>query len=132
MIPINFPFPRTPKIEQFDYYASVSITNTSTQTTVVTATIPSSVRKGWITAFGHGIDDPTYFQTSVWRIMVNGNAIPYYFAIVDQLAPFNDPREIAASPFKGGDVISVVASNAGAAAKLYAARLRGFFDYGDV
>jgi hypothetical protein len=128
MIPINFAYPRSGNVEQFDYYASLSIAPGVTSD-VFRQVVSSNFKRGFITAFGHGIDDPTAFLLSVFSIRVNDVADRYYQNIQDQLAPFSEPREIAPILVRPGDVLSVRVTNNNVASKLYAARIRGFFDF---
>jgi len=129
MIPINFAYERSANVEQFDYFASLVIIPAATSD-IFRVTLPASFRRGFITALGIGIDDPTAFQTSVFSVRVNDIADRYYQNIQDQLAPFNEPREIAPILVKPTDIVSVRGINNGAANRLYAARIRGFFDFG--
>jgi len=128
MIPINFAYARSGNVEQFDYFASLSIANGVT-IDVFRQIVPASFKRGFITAFGMGIDDPSAFITTIFSIRVNDIADRYYQNIQDQLAPFSEPREIAPILIQPNDVLSVRVTNNGAVPKLYAARLRGFFDF---
>jgi hypothetical protein len=128
MIPINFSYPRSGNVESFDYYASVNIANGNSGE-IVAAQLGAAFKQGYITALGIGIDDPSAFVGSIFSVRVNGNPDRYYQSIQDQLAPFSEPREIAPILIKPNDRITVFVVNNNAASKLYAARLRGFFDF---
>ena len=127
-IPINFAFERSANVELFDYYASLSIATTATGI-IVSFRVPTQVKRGFLTVYGHGIDDPSAFVLSVFRIKVNGIADKFYQNIQDQLAPFGEPREIAPILIRPGDLIELEATNNNALTKLYAARVRGFYDF---
>jgi hypothetical protein len=127
-IPINFSYARTGNVELFDHYASLSVATTVTAS-IVTVRVPASVSRGFITLYGHGIDDPSAFVTSVFRIKVNGVPDRFYQNIQDQLAPFGEPREIAPILVRPNDLIELEVTNNGGVSKLYAARIRGFYDY---
>lgn len=127
MIPRNFPFKIYGSPELFDVYASVDIAALS-NANVITFTID---RPGtsWLTFFGHGIDVLSAFETSVWKILINGVPIRHYANIQDQLALFNDPRQIVPTRCKQNDVISVYAQNDHATDTYkYGARIWGFHD----
>lgn len=127
-IPINFPYERSGNVEAFDYYASLSINNGATSI-IRAQRVPVSIKRGFITFYGHGIDDPSNFVNSIFRIKINGVPDRYYELIQDQLAPFSEPREIAPILLRGNDLIELEATNNGTTAKLYSARIRGFYDY---
>jgi len=127
-IPINFSYARTGNVELFDHYASISIAAGIT-TSIVTVRVPASVSRGFVTLYGHGIDDPSAFLTSIFRIRVNGVPDRFYQTIQDQLAPFGEPREIAPILVRPNDIIELDATNNGAVSRLYATRIRGFYDY---
>jgi hypothetical protein len=127
-IPINFSYERSGNVELFDYYASANVANGITAS-IVNQRVPSSFKRGFITVYGHGIDDPSAFLTSIFRIRVNGVADRYYQSIQDQLAPFGEPREIAPILIRPNDLIELDVTNNGAVSRLYATRIRGFFDY---
>lgn len=129
-IPANFPYERSKRVESFDAYKSVNVPVSANPVVLCTFTAPSNIGKGYITLFGHGIDDVTAWITSVWQIRRTGAGVKDYAAIADQLAEFTDPKEVGPIPFYAGDTIDVVVINSSAATHLYAARLRGFVDYG--
>jgi hypothetical protein len=129
-IPVNFPYERSKRVESFDTYRSVTVAVGTNPTILCTFQAPSNMGKGYITLFGHGIDDVTGWPLSTWQIRRNGAGVKDYAQIQDQLAEFTDPKEIGPIPFYASDVIDVVVINGSAGAHLYAARLRGFVDYG--
>lgn len=129
-IPTNFPYERSKRVESFDAYASVTVAVSTTPTILCSFQAPSNIGKGYITLFGHGIDDVTAWVTSIWQIRRNGAGVKDYAQIRDQLAEFTDPKEVGPIPFYASDVLDVIVTNGSAGAHLYAARLRGFVDYG--
>lgn len=128
MIPSNFPYARSANVEAFDFYGSSNIVNAASGD-IFSQQLRVGFRQGYLTRFGHGIDDPSAFVGSVFSIRINGIADHYYENIQDQLATFKEPLEIAPILIRPGDRISVFVVNNNAASKLYAARLQGFFDY---
>jgi hypothetical protein len=127
-VPLNFPYERTGNIQLFDYYQSTSIANGATGD-CMSARLPSNFRRGFITFLGIGIDDPSAFALSTFQIKVNGIADKFYQQIQDQLSGFDDPKEIAPILVRPNDLIAIGVTNGNATAKLYAGRLKGFFDF---
>ena len=125
----DFPWPHSGNIELFDYYASKTIANGVTDF-VFDIPIDRIFVQGYATMFGHGIDDPTAFAGSTWQVCVNDIAMPYYDAIKDELGQFKQPEAISPIIVRRGEKLGVRVINASGASHLYAARLRGFLDYG--
>lgn len=130
MIPANFQYPIKGNPLAFDIYGSQDV---AAGATVELVTMQNDRQgKGWITLFGHGIDVPTAFSTSVWAILVDGVPVASYNNIRDQLGLFSDPRIIIPTPFRPGGKIAVRVINNGASTFKHAARLMGFVDVGNL
>lgn len=129
-IPVNFPFKHGPAPELFDFYGSVTVNAGVQNANVISWTVPSQVKQGYLTQLGHDIDDVTAWANTVWTITVNGVPARYYAIIQDQLAEFVDPKDLAPIVIRGGDVVAVIVDNNTANPRLYGARLKGFYDYG--
>jgi len=128
-IPANFPFPRSGSVESFDAYASASVPAATVDQVLVTLTVPQQAHRAYLTLFGHGIDDVSAWPLSVWRIRRNRIPVRDYNNIQDQLAEFQDPKEVGPVVIHAGETVDVVVTNNTALAHLYAARIRGFYDY---
>lgn len=127
-IPRDFPYAYSGKVELLDEYGSVTVAAGATET-IISKRVSPQVGLCWLTVFGHGIDTLTAFADSIFRINVNGVPVNNYNDIRDQLAQFSDPQPIAPIVLKGEQEFSVTVVNNDSVSHLYAARLRGFYDY---
>lgn len=128
MIPSDFPYKKSGHVEMLDKFASASVLNGATGN-ALTFTVEARCHHAYLTAIGLGIDSPTAFATSVFRVKVNGSPDRNYQSIQDELAAFNDPRPIAPIKLKPNDIVTIECTNSSGATRLYAGRLKGFLDY---
>lgn len=129
LIPTNFPFPLRGPYETFDKFASATVT-AGTESTLIDYTVPQGFNVGYITLFGHGIDDVTVWADSEFRLEIDGIPHKDYGSVQDQLGEFRDPMEIGPVQIQALQRIKVIAANNDSVDHLYAARIRGIFAFG--
>jgi len=127
-IPLNFPYKHSGHVELFDFFESASV-NAGANKDLINIQVPTTIKRGFVTYFGHGIDDLTQFKNTVWSLKIGNVLVRAYSKIQDQLGPFSQPQEIIPSVIKPGDFLAVNVLNNGGSAFLFAARLKGFFDF---
>ena len=127
----DFPYAISDSTKPFDRFASVNI-GAGVTATVVEFRARAQMRIGYITRFGHAIDDVSAFATSVFRILVSRTPVPDYGNIQDQIGEFHVPSELGPIILPRNTLVTLEVTNNSVGAHLYGMRVRGFYDFGVV